>query len=95
MTESQFIDKNKEHWKRLEELIQQNNIDMDAEELTQLFGKVSSDLSYARTNFQKRSVSKYLNNLVNEVFEKIKVKKKANIWQEILEFYKSKLPNII
>lgn len=95
MTESQFIDKNKEHWKRLEELIQQNSIDMDAEELTQLFGKVSSDLSYARTNFQKRSVSKYLNNLVNEVFEKIKIKKKTKIWDELLEFYRKILPNLV
>jgi uncharacterized membrane protein SpoIIM required for sporulation len=93
MTESQFIEKNKAQWKRLEELLQTKGA--DADELSSLFVKVSSDLSYAKTNYPRRSVSQYLNGLVNEVFESIKVKKKENIFKAILNFYSNTLPSII
>jgi uncharacterized membrane protein SpoIIM required for sporulation len=93
MTESQFIEKNKAHWKRLEELLGSKGV--DADELSGLFVKVSSDLSYAKTNYPRRSVSQYLNGLVNEVFESIKVKKKENIFKAIVTFYSTTLPSII
>jgi uncharacterized membrane protein SpoIIM required for sporulation len=90
MTESQFVDQNKETWAELEELLKHGAKDPD--QLNTLFRKVSGNLSYAQTYFPKRSVRVYLNDLVNRIFDKMSVKRKLNLWEAIKKYYSYTLP---
>lgn len=90
MTESQFIERNKADWKKLEFLIDHNI--KDADKLNDLFTKVSSDLAYARTFFPNRSVRLYLNDLTKQVFDMMRpVQERSNLAQ-LLFFFKEVLP---
>jgi uncharacterized membrane protein SpoIIM required for sporulation len=93
MTESQFIEENKQKWKELEEALENKSSDPD--QLHALFKKVSGDLSYAQTYFPRRSVRWYLNTLVNGVFDTMRTKKKMNFWASLLNFYSNTLPREI
>jgi len=90
MTESQFIEQNREKWAELEKLLNQPN--KDADKLQELFIKVSSDLSYARTFYPKRSVRLYLNNLTQKVFDSMGKKKSGFKFSSIVEFFQHSLP---
>ena len=90
MTESQFIEQNKEKWKELEFLLELPQ--KDADKLQDLFVKVSSDLSYARTFYPKRSVRLYLNNLTQKVFDSMGKKKSGFSLKNITNFFSSILP---
>lgn len=93
MTETEFVNKNKVDWKRLSELIKSSKY--DTEELNKLFVKVSGDLSYAQTNYPRRMVRVYLNELVIGVFDKIHTAKKKNIFEQLINFYNDTLPKVI
>jgi len=93
MTERQFIEKNKDSWSELEELLK--NKYSDPEKIQSLFVKVSGDLSYARTYYPKRAVRVYLNNLVSRVFNQVKKPKKFNFLKLIRTFYTRDLPEQI
>lgn len=90
MTETQFIEKNSAKWKALESLLKR--ADKDPDELHELFVKVSSDLSYARTFFPNRSVRIYLNNLTQEVFDSIRSKEKKPKFSGLFTFFTETLP---
>ncbi len=90
MTESQFIEQNKEKWKELELLLELPN--KDADKLQELFVKVSSDLSYARTFYPKRSVRLYLNNLTQKVFDSMGKKNSGFKLDHITNFFGNILP---
>ena len=90
MTESQFIEKNREKWRELEALLDQSV--RDADKLHTLFIRVSSDLSYARTFYPNRSVRLYLNNLTQRVFDSMtRAESKTNL-ATIFHFFKYTLP---
>ena len=65
MRETEFIEQNKEKWKRLEQL--RVSKDKDPEQLGDLFVEVTNDLSYAKSFFGNRSIRVYLNNLALKV----------------------------
>jgi len=90
MTESQFIEQNKEKWRELELLLELPQ--KDADKLQELFVKVSSDLSYARTFYPKRSVRLYLNNLTQKVFDSMGKKKSGFSFKNITHFFGIILP---
>lgn len=90
MTESQFIEQNKEKWRELELLLELPQ--KDADKLQELFVKVSSDLSYARTFYPKRSVRLYLNNLTQKVFDSMGKKKSGFSLKNISHFFGVILP---
>ena len=90
MTESQFIEQNKEKWRELELLLELPQ--KDADKLQELFVKVSSDLSYARTFYPKRSVRLYLNNLTQKVFDSMGKKKSGFSFKNITNFFGIILP---
>ena len=90
MTESEFIEANKGQWEKLEKLLISKKRDPDL--LEELFVKVSSDLSYARTFYPNRTVRIYLNGLTQRVLNLIQTKKRSFQWSSILEFYKTTLP---
>ena len=90
MTESQFIEQNKESWEKLERLLKLPV--KDADKLNDLFIKVSGDLSYARTFFPNRSVRLYLNNLTQEVFDSMRIKRKKSAMDKFKLFFTDILP---
>ncbi|MCB0667858.1 MAG: stage II sporulation protein M [Saprospiraceae bacterium] len=90
MTESQFIEKNKEKWRELENLLARE--EKDADRLHQLFVEVSSDLSYARTFYANRSVRLYLNNLTQQVFDSMSRRSTGIRFSSVVEFFRQILP---
>ena len=93
MKESQFIEDNEADWKRLESLLVNPN--KDADQLLQLFEKVSGDLAYARTFYPNRSVRLYLNNLTQKVLNSIDTRKSKFKFSDIIHFYRHDLPAIV
>ena len=93
MTETQFIEQNKEKWKELESLLTRRIKDPDR--LHELFAKVSADLSYARTFFPNRSVRLYLNNLTQQVFDLIRHQENKFELASLINFFQSRLPSEI
>lgn len=81
------------HWEELEVLL--NRASKDADKLSELFVKVSSDLSYARTYFPNRSVRLYLNNLTQRVFDSLRTKEDKFKFSHIIDFFKHQLPQEI
>ena len=90
MTETEFIDQNKDKWEELELLLKQDN--KDANTLHRLFVKVSSDLSYARTYYPNRSLRLYLNNLTQDVFNLMGRPQKATGFAQVVHFFTHVLP---
>jgi len=93
MTETQFIRNNKEDWQKLENLL--INGEKDADAIHDLFVKVSSDLSYARSYYPNRMVRAYLNNLTQRVYNSVKKTDKISIKQQIVDYYTKDLPQSI
>lgn len=90
MTETDFINQNKEKWIELENLL--NAEQKDANKLNDLFMKVSSDLAYASTYFPNRSVRLYLNNLTKEVFNDLPNQTTKSSKDALLDFFRIVLP---
>lgn len=93
MTETQFIDNNKKYWEELESLLDRSS--KDADKLSELFVKVSSDLSYARTYYPNRSVRLYLNNLTQRVFDSMRTDGEKFKLSQITDFFRHILPQEI
>jgi len=93
LTETQFIEKNRVHWEELEQLLSKST--KDADKISQLFVKDSSDLSYARTFYPNRSVRLYLNNLTQQVFESIRTDEEKFSFKQITDFFRHILPQEI
>ncbi len=90
MTESQFIEQNKDTWRALENLLERKDKDPDL--LHDLFVKVSSDLAYASTFYPKRSVRAYLNQLTQQVFDSMEDKKTEWSLDGVKHFFSELLP---
>lgn len=90
MTETQFIEENKDKWQELETLL--NRKDKDPDKLHSLFVKVSIDLAYASTFYPKRSVRAYLNQLTQQVFDSMEAKKTEWGLDGIKNFFGNLLP---
>ncbi len=93
MKETTFIEKNEDDWKKLESLLRAGNT--NADELLHLFEKVSGDLAYARTYFPNRSIRIYLNNLTQQVLNKLVKKRDKFSINSIVDFYRKTLPTEI
>lgn len=91
MTETQFIEENKDKWQELENLLSRK--DKDPDQLHNLFVKVSSDLAYASTFYPKRSVRAYLNQLTQQVFDSMETKKTEWSLDGVKEFFGEILPS--
>ena len=89
MKETTFIENKKEKWKRFEKLNKSNY--QDPEELSNLFVEITEDLSYAKTNYPKRTVRVYLNYLAQNVFTNF-YKKSKNETNKFWSFWSYGLP---
>jgi uncharacterized membrane protein SpoIIM required for sporulation len=93
MSEHEFVEQNGKDWYRLNDLLDNDNA--DANELNELFVKVSGDLSYAQTYFPKRRVRIHLNSLVIRVFDRLHTRKRQGLLSSLLKYYKDTLPRLI
>lgn len=91
MKEKDFIDKNKEKWVTLEEIVLENKKN-NSKNLADYFTQTTEDLAYARTFYPNRSVRLYLNNLSQNIYNKI-YRNKAIRFSEVLIFFKYILPS--
>jgi len=92
MRETGFIQQNKDKWKKLESVLEQEQ--KDPKELNELFVQVTDDLSYSRTFYPNRSVRVYLNGLAQKIFYSI-YKNRRNRKARLINFWKEELPLIV
>ena len=88
MKETKFIDQNKEKWAKFETLSKNKSADPD--EISNLFIEITDDLSYAKTQYPKRTVRVYLNNLAQSVF--LQLHKSSSNKGKFAQFWKHDLP---
>ena len=67
MKEKDFINKSKEKWVKLEEIVFENKKN-NSKNLADYFIQTTEDLAYARTFYPNRSVRLYLNNLSQNIY---------------------------
>lgn len=92
MKETKFISQNKEKWAAFEQMSQRR--DKDSNEYSKLFIQITDDLSYARTFYGNRSVRVYLNNLAQDIFQKVfnRNKKRNSFFRD---FWLEDVPSIM
>ncbi len=89
MKETTFIAQNKEKWARFEKM--RNSSAMDPEELGRLYSEISSDLSYAKTFYEKRTVRAYLNGLAQSIHGKL-YKQKREPFRSLVKAWTTHIP---
>ncbi len=92
MRETSFIEQNKEKWEDFESLLQRK--EQNPDELSDLYVKITDDLSHARTFYPNRSVRVYLNGLAQQLFQLL-YKNKKGTKSGFVNFWKKELPEIV
>ncbi|QSS96739.1 stage II sporulation protein M [Psychroflexus sp. ALD_RP9] len=90
MREAAFIKQNKNNWIKFESLLQ-NYSEIDAEVLSDLYIKLTDDLSYAQTFYKGSETHKYLNELSVAAHQKI-YKNKRESRNKFYQFYFVEFP---
>ena len=90
MREAAFIKQNKNNWIKFESLLQ-NYSEIDAEVLSDLYIKLTDDLSYAQTFYNGSETHKYLNELSVAAHQKI-YKNKRESRNKFYRFYFVEFP---
>ena len=89
MKEIRFIEQNKARWSELEDALAGKSKDPD--QLSDLFVKVTDDLSYARTFYGNRVVRVYLNQLTQRLLRKL-FRNTVNHRAKLKDFVRVELP---
>jgi uncharacterized membrane protein SpoIIM required for sporulation len=92
MRETDFIEKNKEKWKRYERALERD--EQNPELLKQLYIHTTDDLSYSRTFYPNRSVRVYLNSLAQRTFLQIYKGRKGET-SRFFSFWTDELPRVV
>ncbi len=92
MREAVFLKQNQEKWQLLEQ--QMNNHEASADELAELYIKVTDDLAYARTFYPDSQSLQYLNSLAVKIHSKVYRNKKEKV-SRLITFWQSELPEVI
>lgn len=92
MKETRFIEQNSQKWRELDELLKARQQDPD--KLSELFIKLTDDLSYARTFYPRRSVRVFLNNQAQRIFSSI-YRNRRLTGSRFAGFWKEDLPQVI
>src|SRR5690554_3692310 len=93
MREVAFIKQNKEKWLTFEQAIF-GKTKKNPDEMASLYIQLVNDLSYAQTFYPKSKVTKYLNYLASQIYQKI-YKTKREESSRIVRFFKTEVPLII
>ncbi len=89
MRETQFIDQNKEKWDEFEQTL--DGEARNADQLRNLFVRITDDLSFSRTFYPNRSVRVYLNGLAQRIFLKLYRSRRPPL-QQVFTFWSDELP---
>ncbi len=89
MREAVFVRNNKESWQHFEKLTGRKNIDPD--ELSNLYLKITDDLSFAKTHYPNSRTHQYLNHIASKVYLSIYRNKKEKS-SRFITFWKYELP---
>jgi len=93
MREVAFIKQNKEKWLTFEQAIF-GKTKKNPDEMASLYIQLVNDLSYAQTFYPKSKVTKYLNYLASQIYQKIyKTKKEES--NRVVRFFKTEVPLIV
>ncbi|TXF89977.1 stage II sporulation protein M [Neolewinella aurantiaca] len=92
MRETDFIEKNKDKWKRYERALERD--EQDPELLKQLYIHTTDDLSYSRTFYPNRSVRVYLNTLAQRTFLQIYRGRRGEAGR-FFTFWTDELPRVV
>ena len=90
MREKDFVEQNKENWSRFERIISED-AKSNPDEVSELYSQITSDLSYARTYYNKRSIRVYLNQLAKTVYLDL-YKHRRGRWKSFVAFWTDDLP---
>ena len=92
MRETKFIDQNKKDWAELENTLDSTRRDPDR--LSDLFIKITDNLSYSRTFYPNRSVRVYLNGLAQRIFASI-YRSRRHSSDKFVTFWTEDLPDVL
>jgi uncharacterized membrane protein SpoIIM required for sporulation len=92
MREAVFLNQNQEKWQQLEE--QLSNPGASADELAELYIKVTDDLAYARTFYPESKSYLYLNSLAVKIHSKVYRNKKEKV-SRMITFWLTELPEVM
>lgn len=92
MREVKFLQNNASNWEKFEQLLDQPQ-KANADELADLYIRLTDDLAWAQTFYPQSKTTEYLNELTARVHEQIYKNKKEEKGR-IIRFWKSELPNL-
>ncbi len=90
MREKKFVEQGREKWSRFEELTSKKGV-INPEEFTDLYSQITDDLSYARTQYPKRSIRVYLNGLAQNIYLKLN-RRRGDKSRKFFGFWTKELP---
>lgn len=90
MTETKFVHKNADRWRRFEDIIKAKN-QQQPDLLASVFLQVTDDLAFARTHFPRAEVTVYLNTLASN-FHNLIYKNKREKTNRFAQFWLREAP---
>jgi uncharacterized membrane protein SpoIIM required for sporulation len=91
--EAAFVKQNQARWQEFEKILT-GSIRPNPDKLSELFIQITDDLSFARTQYPKSRVTKYLNNLASKIHLEI-YKNKRESRNKFVSFWRAELPLVI
>lgn len=93
MNEATFIKQNKNKWEDFEKLIK-DGAHVKADNLAEVYIKITDDLAFSRTHFSQSQLTPYLNSLASEIHLSIYKNKKEDS-SRFIDFWKTELPQVM
>lgn len=93
MNEATFIKQNKNKWEEFEKLVE-NGSQTNADQLAEIYIKITDDLSFSKTHFANSQLTAYLNNLASGLHLSIYKNKKEESFR-VFNFWKYELPQVM
>lgn len=93
MREASYLAKNEQKWRRVEALLDKNQI-ISSDESSNLFIELTDDLSYAQTHYPDSPTTQYLNQLTIGIFKHINKNRKSRE-NSFLNFWRYEIPEAI
>ncbi|MBQ7423039.1 MAG: stage II sporulation protein M [Prevotella sp.] len=93
MKEIQFIRRNIEKWKEMEETVETAK-KQSPDRLADVYTELTSDLAFAQTHFPQSRITVYLNNLSSALHNEI-YRNKREKWSRIVTFWTREMPDVM
>lgn len=90
MREAAFVKRNQVRWQEFEKILT-GSVRPNPDKLSEVFIQITDDLSYARTQYPRSRVTKYLNNLASKIHLEIYKNKRENR-NRFVSFWRFELP---